>query len=143
MRTLLTSITLVAMVPIFSFAGKHTVVWQNGTLVAEHRQNTFAGIGGTATTNRIGTTKITNENAGASYDVFEIYVIRGNDGIRYTARQFLRSRWSHRANLIVNDQVEYRVAGRKLFVKGTDGKSYKCQLMERVRLEKLGVSDQP
>lgn len=134
MKHVLASITLMVMLPAFGMAHKHAYQWQNGSLAAEHRRDVLVGIGGTNTTNKIGNTVVTNHNAGASYDVYEVYVINGDDGIQYTAEQALKWRWSHSADLIVNDPVKFRVAGRTLFLKGSDSKPTKCHIMERARI---------
>jgi hypothetical protein len=124
------------MLPALGVARGRAYEWHSGVLKAERRSDTLAGFSGSARANKIGNSVVASGDSDAVYYVHEIYVIRGDDGIEYTASQRLRWRWSHRADLIVNDPVDFRVAGRTLFVKGSDGKVHKCRIVERARVSR-------
>jgi hypothetical protein len=100
--------------PASGLARKQVREWKRGVLISEHRESQTAYINHVMP--------------------YEVYVIEGDDGIRYTGSQLLHGARSHGANLIANDPVEFRVGERSLFVRGSHGKVYKCRLDERARM---------
>jgi hypothetical protein len=56
--------------------------------------------------------------------------------IIYVASYWPRTRWSYKpTDFIVNDPIEVRLDGKHMFIKRTDGKEFKTDIVQRIRAE--------